>query len=652
MSGRVGGAAVVAWGAISARGEGEVAAGAGEVGEPARCAVSRDAELADAGLARPFAGRAIVDASDGDRATILLAYALDACAKMLDVERPAWRTGTIGLAMGTSSGGMRTAERFFRGEPVTPHAATYFGPLHDALALAKLTTSPSVLVLGACASGALAIGLGLRWIEAGRCDLVLAGGFDAVSVFVASGFEALRATTAAPPSRPFRKGRDGLALGEGAGILALAPASTLRRPARAYVAGFGASCDATHVTAPDRTGGGLARAAIAALEDAQVAPSAIDLVSPHATATPFNDAAEHRALVTALGPEAALRVPVAPLKAELGHTLGAAGALESLAAIDALARGVVPAAAGEGEIDPDAPANLLPRAIAAPLGAALKLSSAFGGANAALVLTRDAPRPRERAVRPVYVTRAVRVSAPLAALTARVPAAMLARADDLVRLALSALCLLETEIGPLAGAGIVVGHALATLETNATYDAKIRAQGARAAEPRRFPYTSPNAVCGECAVAFGLTGPAFATGGGLHGALEALAVASDLVAAGDASRIVVVAVDEIGPAAARLGDLGSGLTSGAAALLVTSDPHAAFARVASTVTTLGPAAPTATVSSPGNSSATPLGHVALSPLADPKIRLPICLSAAARGSFAEVRLIGVKATVVPSERSL
>src|SRR5262249_11269143 len=155
---------------------------------------------------------------------------------------------------------------------------------------------------------------------------------------------------------------------------------------------------------------------------------------------------------------------------------------------------------------------------------ALKLASAFGGANAALVVTRDPPAARPRP-RPAYVTRAVLVKEPPASLASRVPPAMLARVDELVRLAIGAVAALEDAVGSLAGAGIVAGQALSTLETNALFYARIAAKGARAAEPRRFPYTSPNAVCGECAVLFGLTGPGFAVGAGPHGALEALAVA-------------------------------------------------------------------------------------------------------------------------------
>src|SRR5262249_57155118 len=118
----------------------------------------------------------------------------------------------------------------------------------------------------------------------------------------------------------------------------------------------------------------------------------------------------------------------------------------------------------------------------------------------------------------------------------------------------AAVAALETELGgraALRGAGVIVGHGLATIETNAAFLARIRTAGAARAEPRRFPFTTPNAPAGECAVAFGLTGPAFAVGGGPHGGIEALGGAADLVRSGKADRIVVVAADVAGEATPR-----------------------------------------------------------------------------------------------------
>ncbi len=187
---------IVASGAVSGLGEGRAAASAGEIGEVAHVVVGRDEELAAAGLSRPFAARVAVEGED--RATWILRRALELCATELDGVDAAWRTRRVGLILGTSSGGMRSAERFFDGA-ASGADATYFAPMRAAETLLGIALSPATLVLGACASSTIAIGLATRWLEAGACDLVLAGGFDAVSVFVAAGFEALRATTATPP---------------------------------------------------------------------------------------------------------------------------------------------------------------------------------------------------------------------------------------------------------------------------------------------------------------------------------------------------------------------------------------------------------------------------------------------------------------------
>jgi 3-oxoacyl-[acyl-carrier-protein] synthase-1/3-oxoacyl-[acyl-carrier-protein] synthase II len=598
--------AILAFGAVSGLGEGRAAASAGEVGAPASVAIGADEELAQAGLARPFAARASRAGFGDERAANLLERALVGCTANLDRARPGWRNERVGLVLGTSCGGMRAAERVFaasaRGELTTDwEAATYFGPMRRVVRSQGRPFDPAMLVLGACASGSIAIGLAVRWLQRGSCDVVFAGGFDDVTVFVAAGFESLRAVTASPPPRPFRLDRDGMALGEGAAVLALAPATG---PSRALITGFGLASDAVHLTAPDREGGGLARAVCAALAEAGQPP--IDLVSAHGTATPFNDAAEARAIARALGSEEALAAVVHPFKAQIGHTLGAAGALELLAVADAIERGVLPAAAGGGEVDPGAPARLLARTLKGQPTAALKVSSAFGGANAAIVLSANsAPR---RARQSAFVHEAVVVDREpdiehLAA-QAQTSVDRLLRADPLVRLALAALAALQRASGPLSGAGIVVGTPLATLETNAIFAARIRERGARAAEPRRFPYTSPNAVAGECSIAFGLTGPSFSVGGGMHAALEAVAAASVLVEGGDAERIAVVAVDDVGPATLALGR-GLSLRAGAIAVLVSARADGgARARIGAIELRHGDPAPATHLA----------GHLALRPL--------------------------------------
>jgi 3-oxoacyl-[acyl-carrier-protein] synthase-1/3-oxoacyl-[acyl-carrier-protein] synthase II len=623
--------AIVAWGAVSGLGRGAEAASAGNVGEPARVAIAVDEELRAGGFAKPFAARVRLaeGKDDVDRATRILGASLADCVRDLDATLPGWRAKRVGLSIGTSSGGMRTAEQLFariaRGEPLPPELAAraaYFGPLLDVAREKGIDFAPATLVLCACSSSLIAIGLGARWLDLGKCDLVLAGGFDAVSPFVASGFESLQATSTQVPPRPFRVGRDGMALGEAGAVLALTRLADRGTVVRGYVCGFGASADAVHITAPDKSGAGLAQAARAALTDA--GNPRVDLVSAHATATPFNDAAEARGTASALGAGAAGEAFVHAFKAQIGHTLGAAGAIESLVALDAIARGVFPATAGEGALDPDAPARILAVGQAGAPRVALKLASAFGGANAALVLRCEppplpaAPPAAERAQRPVFVSRAVRVSSlpDVSEIANRIGANAdkLARADAHVLWALAALASLADRLGrdSFAGAGVVVGTAAATIETNGRYAARLRERGPRFVEARRFPYTSPNAVAGECGMAFGLRGPAFTVGAGLHAAVEALAAAVDLVAAGDAERMLVVAVDEIGDvAAAWAGAVGATLVPGAVALLVSADRMAtSAARVVSTTTSLGPAREGAGV---GGRDAL-AGHLALAPL--------------------------------------
>ncbi len=395
-----------------------------------------------------------------------------------------------------------------------------------------------------------------------------------------------------------------MSLGEGAAVVALVRGDDTRgAPVMARIAGFGASNDAVHITAPDCTGSGLCRAARAAMADAGIPPAKVGLVSAHATATPFNDPMEARAVAAALSgeepspsmgetPEPPARPVIHPFKAQIGHTLGAAGVLEALAAADALANGVAPAAAGgEGgaPLDPDAPALLLDRAEPRALGAALKLSAAFGGSNAALVLVPpSAPSGRvARPLRRVSLRAWARVEgADLAALAVAtgVPRDRLARLDALCRLGVAAVAALAEEAGrdALAGAGVVAGHALATIDTNEGFDARLRARGATAAEPRVFPATSPNALAGECAIAFKLTGPSFSVGAGLDGAMEALARAAELVASGDADRMVVVAADDAGPAAHDLRRLagweGRPFARGAVAALLSAGTPGAGAR--------------------------------------------------------------------------
>jgi 3-oxoacyl-[acyl-carrier-protein] synthase II len=192
------------------------------------------------------------------------------------------------------------------------------------------------------------------------------------------------------PCRPFRANRQGLSIGEGAGAMVLESLEHAgRRGARplAEVLGWGASCDAHHMTAPHPEGTGAAAAIRAALADAGVAPEAVGFVNAHGTGTPHNDVSEARALAAVFG-ERAPRLAVTANKGAVGHLLGSSGAIEAVATVLALVHGAVQPTAGDGEPDPDLGVDLVqgtPRPLP-PHAVAISTSFAFGGANAAVVL--------------------------------------------------------------------------------------------------------------------------------------------------------------------------------------------------------------------------------------------------------------------------
>jgi 3-oxoacyl-[acyl-carrier-protein] synthase II len=249
--------------------------------------------------------------------------------------------------------------------------------------------------VSACASGAEAIAVALELLRSGRADVVVTGGAEAcVHPLPLAGFAQMRALSTrhdepAAASRPYDKGRDGFVLGEGAGVLVLETEThAAARGARVHghVAGAGLASDAHHVTAPDPTGAGAARSIAAALRDAGLSPADVGHVNAHATSTPLGDLAEVRALNTALGGH---RPPVTATKSCTGHLLGAAGAVEAVAAVLALKSGVVPAIRNLDDPDDEADVDVV-RTVARrhPHEVALSTSFGFGGHDVSLVLTR------------------------------------------------------------------------------------------------------------------------------------------------------------------------------------------------------------------------------------------------------------------------
>ncbi|MGZ3443634.1 MAG: beta-ketoacyl-[acyl-carrier-protein] synthase family protein, partial [Polyangia bacterium] len=269
-----------------------------------------------------------------------------------------------------------------------PRGWGYPGPA-QALAAAFAVGGPVVVPSVACASGNVALGTALDLVRRGRCDLVLAGGVDALHDFVIAGFGALKAVDP-QPCRPFDRNRRGLNLGEAACFVVVESEAHARgRGARirAFLDGYGVAADAVHMTGPDREGRGAARAMQAALADAGRAVGDVGYISAHGTATQFNDLMEAKALTLLLGARAS-STPVNSIKSALGHTLGAAAALEALACVRTLETGLVPPTPGLVELDPEIALDVVhdqPRAVAPRV--VLSTASGFGGTNAAVVLS-------------------------------------------------------------------------------------------------------------------------------------------------------------------------------------------------------------------------------------------------------------------------
>jgi len=262
-------------------------------------------------------------------------------------------------------------------------------------------TGPNFCTVSACASGAHAVGEGYRMVRDGLLDAAVVGGAEAATLpLTVAAFAQMQALTKNPDpetaSRPFDAERDGFVLSEGACALILETEERARaRGARVYaeIAGYGASDDAFHITAPDPKGSGAALAIGRALEDAGEEPAAIDYVNAHGTSTPLNDASETRALKSALGEDVAHAVPISSTKSMTGHMLGAAGAVEAAVCAMAIHTGVVPPTIHYRTPDPDCDLDCVPNE-ARELKVRLAISNSFGfGGQNAVVALRRAPVP-------------------------------------------------------------------------------------------------------------------------------------------------------------------------------------------------------------------------------------------------------------------
>jgi len=256
---------------------------------------------------------------------------------------------------------------------------------------------PNLCVSTACATGNHAIGDSLRIIQRGEADVMVAGGTEAViGPLCVAGFsncKALSTRNNEPEraSRPFDKERDGFVMGEGAAVLVLERLEhALDRGASIYaeVCGYGMSADAYHMTAPAPGGEGAVQSMQAALRDAGLPPEAVDYINAHGTSTPYNDANETLAIKQVFG-DHATRLPISSIKSMIGHTLGAAGAIEAVATILSLKHGILPPTINYEHPDPDCDLDYVPNtARELPIRVAMNNSFGFGGTNATTLLRR------------------------------------------------------------------------------------------------------------------------------------------------------------------------------------------------------------------------------------------------------------------------
>jgi len=315
---------------------------------------------------------------------------VSAAARQL-LAAPAWATvqpDRLGVCLGTTQGpiGAWTADQLALAHnpahrPAPPSLAAPTVWLARLLGARGPVACPSM----ACATATAAIGIGLDWIRAGVCDAVVAGGADALSPLVHAGFGSLKALDPLSP-RPFDRDRAGLGTGEGAALVLLQRAQADLPPRAPRLLGWAQSADANHLTGPDPTGAGVARALRGALADAGIAAEEVDFVNAHGTATSFNDLMEGKALLSVLG-DRTPHVPVNSIKGAIGHTMAAAGAIEAVLCALVLEHGLIPATTGLTLLDPEIRLDLvIGRPRAARVRTALSTSSGFGGVNAAIVL--------------------------------------------------------------------------------------------------------------------------------------------------------------------------------------------------------------------------------------------------------------------------
>jgi len=342
-----------------------------------------------------------------DRFTQLAIAAADLAMADADLQPDQIDPFRAGVLLGTGVGGIETIEQqSIVMQTKGPGRITpFFVPMMIAniaganIAIKHSLRGPNVTAVTACASSTNSVGDAFRIIQRGEADVMVTGGSEAPVIKLAmAGFCSMKAMSTRndepqKASRPFDTGRDGFIMGEGAGILVLESLEhALARGAKIYaeVSGYGMTCDAYHITAPDPAGMGAAMAMDLCLKDAGMKPQEIDYVNAHGTSTPLGDIAETQAIKKIFG-EHAPKLAVSSTKSMTGHLLGAAGGIEAIICALSMERGVIPPTINLVDPDPECDLDYVPnKAVKREVKAAISNSFGFGGHNATILLRRFA----------------------------------------------------------------------------------------------------------------------------------------------------------------------------------------------------------------------------------------------------------------------
>jgi 3-oxoacyl-[acyl-carrier-protein] synthase II len=337
-----------------------------------------------------------------DRFTQLALVAAAEAISAAGLDEAPYDRAEVGCVMGTGIGGISTIESEHtilqqdgQGK-VSPHCVPQMmaNSAAGALAIEHELRGQCFGTVSACAAGAHAVGTAARMVTYGDAVACVAGGAEsAITPLATAAFAEMGATSESGISRPFDRRRDGFVMGEGAGVMVLEDAETAElrgAPILGYLSGYGATADAHHMTAPEPSGEGAARAIRKALADAEIEPGQLAYVNAHGTSTPLNDRSETEALKAALG-EQAMRIPTSSTKSVIGHLLGAAGAVEAVATLQALRAKQAPPTVNYEEPDEGLDLDYVPgEAKALPRNGhpAIGISNSFGfgGHNAVLCI--------------------------------------------------------------------------------------------------------------------------------------------------------------------------------------------------------------------------------------------------------------------------